>query len=129
MRNRTGIVLSAVLVLTAAAVVNTEADSLKPRMHRLPVDGFGVSGEFTGTLNGTIQMGTDTFLLSPDVIVYEIGTGMLPQGTIVTDRYVYLSGSQAGMINMVIIRPASESGPDPSDPENHVHVLSNAKPQ
>ena len=130
MRNRTGILLSAALAfaLTAISVANTGADSRLPRGRAAasrPSQSFDVSGVFTGVFGREIQLGTASYRLAPNAMVYEIGRGLLPLGTLVTDRYVFLSGlgsEDAGLVYMVIVRPAAEMWPDKGDPESHIRV-------
>ena len=137
MRNRTGLSLGAVLVLVlmASSVTKAGSDPLL-RGNRTPAPrpepGCQVSGQYTGALSGQIQLGDESFQLSPDVVIYEIGNGFLPVGTVVADRYVFLSGTKVGgtnQVSVVVVRPASDSWPDRGNSDAPITVLDNAKPQ
>jgi hypothetical protein len=113
-----------VAALTIAAAANAGPDSrLHVRAWQAP---FSLSGQFTGTLDGRIQIGLDSYPLSRDVVVYEVGTGPLPAGSVITDRFVFACGTN-GKVNLVIVRPAEDS--NPSDLEGKTHELSDATPQ
>ena len=129
MRNRTGITLVATLVvaLTVASVATANPPSWRDHFSFHP-EALATSGEFTGTLDGQISLGTDTYRLAPNVAVYEIGVGPLPAGSVITNRHVFLLG-QNDLVTMVIVRPASDSWADRGDLDSQTHILSDDTPQ
>jgi hypothetical protein len=137
MRNRTGISLSTALlfVLTTVPVAITAADSGSQRdratRRHATTQSFDVSGEFTGTLDGEIQLGGVWYRLAADAILYEIGSGLLPSGTMVVDRHVFLSGmgsEDTGSITMVIVCP-EEQRSGRSSPRLHTRLEDDASSQ
>lgn len=137
MRKRSGLSLGAALIfcLTACPATNSGADPLLVH-NRLPwsrpVQALNTSGQYTGMLGGEILLGGNSYQLAPDAIIYEIGNGFLPAGTVVANRYVFLSGTKSGdtnLVDLVIVRPASDSWPDRSDPATHIHLLDTAAMQ
>jgi hypothetical protein len=136
MRNRTGISLSVALlfVLSTVPAGNAAADSATRRdrtTQRDAAPSFDVSGEFTGTLDGEIQLGGVWYRLATDAILYEIGSGLLPSGTMVVDRHVFLSGMgsvDTGSITLVIVCPAEQRS-DRRSPELHTRVEDDERPQ
>jgi hypothetical protein len=137
MRNRTSIYLSAALltVLAAIPVADAAADSGFWRgrtITRHPSPGFDVSGEFTGTLGGEILLAGVSYRLASDAVVYEIGRGLLPLGTMVVDRHVFLSGlgsDESGLIRMVIVRPPDDPRLAKRAPTIHTRLEDDASPQ
>lgn len=74
--------------------------------------GFNVSGRFSGALTGDIQINGMSYHLSPEAQVYELGRGPLALGEVVSDRFVFLTGSRTrgdALIYSVIIRPATDA--------------------
>ncbi|MFI5372846.1 MAG: hypothetical protein ACHQ52_14930 [Candidatus Eisenbacteria bacterium] len=137
MRNHTCISLSAALVLlvTAIPVANTRADSRTPHgrmVVRHDDPSFNASGEFTGSLDSEILMDGVTYHLSPDATVYEIGSGFVAMGSMVSDRHIFLAGMgsvEDGQVTLIIIRPASDTYPDRNAPEGQVGIRDDASPQ
>ncbi|HTO89885.1 MAG TPA: hypothetical protein VMJ70_02020 [Candidatus Sulfotelmatobacter sp.] len=116
MRTHTRISLIAALVLLPV-VLPGASQSADARTHRARAEAarqtqpFMVSGTFTGVLDQEMTMDGETYWLAPDAQFYEIGKGQVMQGSVVSDRHVFLSGTRRGdsvTINMVVLRPESE---------------------
>jgi hypothetical protein len=134
MRNRTGIstrLALALLLLTVLAPA-AGADFRKPRTHGsdlLGLSTFNVSGEFTGTMGGEILLEGVRYQLASNVNVYELGVGMLPPGSEVVDRHVFMSGVRtigSDIVFNVIVRPAVQPSLDREDPSSGVVLLDNS---
>jgi len=119
MRSRILISLSVSLFLVAAVaqvagadpepVARERANRALATMHAEP---FVVSGAFTGTMAGEIFVGVTRYLVMPSATVYQLGTGLVPQGGEITDRYVTLTGltySGMNLVYSVMLRPEGES--------------------
>lgn len=137
MRNSIRISLSAALVLTTTVLVaaNLNAD---PRARRAQEEALRMtqpvfaSGEFTGRLDQEVTLNGVTYWLSPDVQIYEIGTGMVMPGTIVGNRHISVMGTRRGetvTISTVILRPESENNSSKDDGSQYVRVANSARPQ
>ena len=131
MRNRIGTFLGLAITLSLTLVVAAGADEARRPPHGsmtnalLRMQPFGVSGQYSGTLAGEIRIDGISYRLSPDATIYEIGRGLVPQGTAVEYRYVYLSGLKVRgsmLVYGVILRPASESVSDGTDPGTYISI-------
>jgi hypothetical protein len=131
------ITLSAALVLTASVLVaaNLSAD---PRARRAQEEALRMtqpvfaSGEFTGRLDQEVTLNGVTYWLSPDVQIYEIGTGMVMPGTIVGNRQISVMGTRRGdttTITMIVLRPETEKDSSDDDGSKDVSVANPARPQ
>lgn len=115
MRYRTGISFGFAFALVLAAVLApvAGADGRKPSKtdsDLLPLSTFNTSGEFSGVLGGEIILNGVRYQLGSNVQIYELGVGLLPAGTEINDRWIFLSGVRtmgADMIFSVIVRPAT----------------------
>jgi hypothetical protein len=114
MRNR-HVILAGTALLLAAGLA--QAAGAAPRRHRgaaaelLRSPSFNVSGEFSGSLAGTILLEGTLYRLDPNASVYEIGSGPVAQGAELIGRRVFLSGIRLNgneVITSVIVRPADE---------------------
>lgn len=98
------------VTLTAAAHASQKSRPVPRGAARptLPSETFSVSGFFTGAVaSGMVVNGTG-LQLAPEAVVYEIGRGVVPQGTFFRDRMVCLSGTQVGntlLVRSVMVRP------------------------
>lgn len=73
---------------------------------------FTVSGQYSGQVGGDIDLGYTRYRISLDAQVYQLGTGPVPQSTVVQGRYVTMSGVRLNntyIVYSVILRPADES--------------------
>jgi hypothetical protein len=137
MRNRTGIPVGLALALVFVALLAPAAgaDGRKPnRMASdlLPLAAFNTSGEFSGALGGEILLNGMRFQLDSNVQIYEIGVGLLPPGTELSDRWVFLSGLKtmgSDMIFSVIVLPSSMPSLDQDDGSSHIQVRDPSDPK
>jgi hypothetical protein len=130
MPNRTGIAVRFALALLLGAMVvpAAGADGRKPRRIRSDLERletFNVSGEYSGTLGGEVLLGGTRYVLGPNVQVYEIGRGLLPAGSVIESRYIFISGVRdhgSDVIFSVIVRPATVPSLDQDNPSSHVSI-------
>lgn len=93
---------------------------------------FDMSGEFSGPLTGEIRLGDETYVLAPDVQIYEADTGSMAVGTTVEKRVIYVAGVMRGgarIVNVVIVRPAGELEPLQGDPSQYITVKDPSSPE
>jgi hypothetical protein len=118
MRNRIGTSLGLAIALSlVGALVATAGEAGRPfrsvkARALLDAETFGVSAQYSGAVIGEIRIDGVSYRIAPDASIYEIGSGLVPLGTVVQDRYVYLTGLKIGrtmMVYAVALRPASES--------------------
>ena len=91
----------------------------------LPLSTFNTSGEFSGVLGGEILLNGVRYQLGSNVQIYELGVGLLPAGTEISDRWIFLSGVRtlgSNMIFSVIVRPATVPSLDQDDGSSHIQV-------
>ena len=130
MRYRTGISVGFAFALLFAAVLAPAAgaDGRKPNKmdsDLLPLSTFNTSGEFSGVLGGEILLNGVRYQLGSNVQIYELGVGLLPAGTEISDRWIFLSGVRtigSDMIFSVIVRPATVPSLDQDDASSHIQV-------
>ncbi len=139
MRDRFGIALRLALVLALVGSLASAAGAAKSKARPLGKAGpllrsetFSTSGDFSGVLNGEIWMDGVGYTLSTDALVYEIDRGVLPLGTVVSDRMVWLSGLKSGssmMVYSVVIRPGTYVRAVVTEPSDQVRVADESRPQ
>lgn len=117
MRSRIGILLGIALTLPVTTLSASGASSprkLRPEVKALlQARTFADAGEFSGELAGTITVNGTVYRLAPEVMIYEIGRGRMPSGTLVYRRMMALSGVTVGgsaIVHQIIVRPASNGG-------------------
>ena len=128
MRHRIGILLIVTAALLSVPGFAT-GDEFVSRAGKGASNPFGrmrpfmVSGQYSGPVAGDIDLGYTKYRVSLDASVYEIGTGSVPQGTVVQDRFLCLMGVRVGsayVVYSVILRPAGESTLGVGDPSSNV---------
>ena len=93
---------------------------------------FSVSGRFSGTIGGDIILDGVVYRLTTGASIYELGRGMLPPGTFISDRVIFLSGARQsnGMaVSSVIVRPADPVGLIGQGTSPFVHEQTDGSPQ
>jgi hypothetical protein len=130
------VVLALTLVIAMAAVAGAG-----PRRHEfsspeadefLRAQPFSLGGQFSGTLGGEILIGGVGYRLAPDALIYQVGTGLLPAGTVVEDRYLSVMGLKlrnSTLVYSVIVRPADELNMSDEDLSSHIHILDDSAPR
>jgi len=111
--------LALVAILTTLGVATASADSWwMPHAKKMPLvpvskDGlYNVSGRYTGYLSGEIFVNDQTFRITDNTQVYELGRGAIDVGEMVTDRFIFMLVSRAdggNSVETVIIRPLTDS--------------------
>ena len=130
MRNRTGIAvgLAFALVLATVLIPTAGADGRRPRRLQsdlLRMETFNVSGEFTGALSGEILLGGTRYRIGTNVQVYEIGRGLIPAGSVVGARHVFLAGVKtlgSNTVFSIIVRPATVPSLDQDYPSRYTSI-------
>jgi hypothetical protein len=125
MRDRCGITLSLALALALTVTCASAAGPARPRPigkagPLLQAQPFLVSGEFTGPIGGEIRIDGVSYRLATDALVYEIGKGVVPLGTVVDGRVLCLSGLKRPEIDVAMLG---------TDPSSHIHVVEGPIPQ
>jgi len=95
-------------------------------------DTFSASGEFVGTLDWEFPLGGAMYHLSPDAQIYEIGRGLLPIGSLIGDRFIYISGvgpAGSSPVTTVIVRPSDEAAASNVIPDGSVQMRDPSAPR
>jgi hypothetical protein len=92
----------ALTILTAVAVVGLIAGVASARRgdtqqlgkpgKALRMPAFSAGGEYSGTLGGSVMIGSTQVTIAPDATIYQAGVGPLNPGESVSAAYVYVSG-------------------------------------
>lgn len=111
--------MALVAIVTTMGVATASADNWwaphPKRVPQVPVsnDGlYNVSGRYTGYLSGNIDINGQTFRITNNTQVYELGRGAIEVGQMVTDRFMFMLVSRAdggNSVETVIIRPLTDS--------------------
>ncbi len=78
---------------------------------------FSVSGVYSGALSGSVLLGTESVEIADGVRPYQVGTGFLDEGAVVTSAGVYASGvvRRGKMFATSVIVSETESSQDYSE--------------
>jgi len=119
--------LAMVAMLTTMGVATASADNWWSHPKRAPLvpvadDGlYNTSGRFTGYLSGNIEVNGQTFRVTNQTQIYELGIGSEDVGGMVTDRFIFMMVSRVdggNTVESIIIRPLSDS----TDPDLPVTI-------
>ncbi|HTQ47688.1 MAG TPA: hypothetical protein VMI75_33255 [Polyangiaceae bacterium] len=126
---QTGALMALALVLAAAVPGRAETVRRGPIRMAEPADIFTASGELSGTLDPDFPVNGVMYHLSPDALIYEIGRGIIPPGSFIGDRMVFVAGPATGnTVTTVIVRPSGESVSRTAVPDGSVQTRSASEP-
>lgn len=104
----TSIAAVAALISLSLASPADAARGMKGTKKHAPSSDFSVSTQYTGYLSEVLQINNTPYVVAPNVMVYVLGEGPAPQGMMVYNRSIYVSGERQGnksIVRSIIVLP------------------------
>lgn len=113
MCNRLSRALPVVLAFAMTAMIAADATAASRKHSKevkalLQTPQFSDCGEFSGAIGGEIMLHGTRYRLADNATIYQIGGGLVPQGTVFDLRMVTVLGTVRGnskIVHSVLVRP------------------------
>ncbi len=110
------VALAAVVALMSAADVSAGNAGLKGKARGPKKDkSFSLSAQYTGYLGESLKINNVKYAVAPETKIHMLGQGLVPLGTMVLNRSIYISGEREGksmLVRTIIVRPAVTDADD-----------------